>query len=306
MLIDFVHLGDAYLPELQAYAAFVQTAGHEARVHRKIETLPADAQVIWWMCGQVGSDLAARFPAAFQVHEYASASVPPLAWLKDRVKRTRQARPQYRIFQNDWVRRRMGFADQVPWEFRDMGLAPELLADSGKRAEPEFDFVYLGEMSRLRHFLPVFRAMAQSGARVLLVGEVPQALAPQLTGHAGLVCAGRVPHGDVPAQLRRARFGLNLVPDQLPYTQQTSTKLLEYCAAGLPVVSTDYPWVREFERRHGARFAYLPFRASVARYRSLLGDELRRQRLESPDLRELAWPRLLAGLKVWRQIGLLA
>ena len=307
MLIDFVHMGNAYLPELQAYAAFVQAAGHEARVHRQIETLPAEARLIWWMCGQVGKELARNYPAAFQIHEYASASVPPLAWVKDRVKRARQAQPQYRIFQNDWVRRRMAFADELPYEYRDMGLAPEFFADMGTRPKPEFDFVYLGEMSRLRHFLPVFQALAQVGARVLLVGELPQELSRQLTCNAGLVCTGRVPHGEVPAQLRRARYGLNLVPDQLPYTQQTSTKLLEYCAAGLLVVSTDYPWVRGFEQRRGARFAYVPFRSSVQQYQSLLGEDLlQQQRLVSPDLRDLAWPRLLAGLKVWRRIGVLA
>ena len=103
---------------------------------------------------------------------------------------------------------------------------------------------------------------------------------------------------DVPAGV------LNLVPDQLPYTRQTSTKLLEYCAAELPVVSTDYTWVREFERQHGARFAYAPFHADAAAYAALLGPALEQQRCVVPDVRTLAWPRLLAGLKIWQQLGL--
>jgi glycosyltransferase involved in cell wall biosynthesis len=304
MLIHFVHLGDAYLPELQAYAAYVRATGHEAQVHRQIDTLPNDAAVLWWMCGQVSSDLAKRYPAAFHIHEYASTSVPPLAWLKDRVKRLRQPRPQYRIFQNDWVRQRMGFGDAVPYEFRDMGIAPEFFDVQQATAEPEFDFVYLGEMRRLQHFLPVFDGIAQAGKSVLLVGDVPADLGRQLKLHARLSVTGRVPHSDVPAQLRRARFGLNLVPNQLPYTRQTSTKLLEYCAAGLPVVSTDYVWVREFEQQHGARFACIPFHADAAAYGALLGPALEQQRCVVPDVRTLAWPRLLAGLKIWRQLGL--
>ena len=79
MLIHFVHLGDAYLPELQAYTAYVRAAGHEAQVHRHIDTVPRNAAVLWWMCGQVNSEMAKRFPGAFQIHEYASTSVPPLA-----------------------------------------------------------------------------------------------------------------------------------------------------------------------------------------------------------------------------------
>lgn len=304
MLIHFVHTGDAYLPELQAYAAFVQAAGHQAQMHHQVGTLPSDAAVLWWMCGQVSTELAQRYPAAFQIHEYASASVPPLAWLKDRVKRWRQAVPHYRIYQNAWVRQRMGFSDAVPYELRDMGVSPVFFDTPAAPIEPEFDFVYLGEMRRLRHFLPVFDALALAGRRVLLVGQMPDDLRPRLQHHAKLSVTGRVPHSQVPALLRRARHGLNLVPDQRPYTRQTSTKLLEYCAAGLRVVSTDYPWVREFEHQHGARFAYIPFRATAAAYRAHLGLALDAQPLVVPDVRPLVWPRVLADLQIWRHIGI--
>lgn len=306
MLIHFVHTGDAYLPELQAYAAFVQAAGHQAQLHRQIQTIPADAAVLWWLCGQVSPQLTQRYPSAFHIHEYASASVPPLAWLKDRVKRWRQAVPQYRVYQNAWVRQRMGFGDAVPWELRDMGVSADFFDTPATPTEPEFDFVYLGEMRRLRHFLPVFDALADTGRRVLLVGQMPDELWPRLRRHANIETSGRVPHAQVPALLRRARHGLNLVPDQLPYTEQTSTKLLEYCAAGLRVVSTDYPWVRAFERQHGARFAYLPRRASAAAYQAELGPALDLLPLATPDMRPLAWPRLLAGLQIWRRLGIRA
>lgn len=306
MLIHFVHTGDAYLPELQAYVAFVEAAGHQAQVHRQIDTLPNDAAVLWWMCGQVSTGLAQRFPKAFQIHEYASASVPPMAWLKDQVKRWRQAVPQYRIFQNDWVRQRMGFADGVPCEFRDMGISGNFFADGPTNTKAEFDFVYLGEMQRLLHFLPVFDGLQQAGRQVLLIGQLPQELEQKLHPYSNITRTGRVPHDQVPALLRRARYGLNLVPDQLPYTRQTSTKLLEYCAAGLPVVSTDYAWVRSFEQQHGARFAYLPFQVEAARYCALLGSELEQQTLRVPDVQALAWPRLLAGMQIWRQLGVCA
>ncbi len=304
MLIHFVHMGDAYLPELQAYAAFVQAAGHQAQLHHHIDTVPADAAVVWWMCGQVSAEMAQRFPGAFHIHEYASASVPPLAWLKDRVKRWRQATPNYRIYQNAWVRQRMRFSDAVPSELRDMGLSPNFFDAPAAPGEPEFDFVYLGEMQRLWHFLPVFDALAQTGRRVLLVGQLPDDLRPRLQHHANLTVTGRVPHSEVPALLRRARYGLNLVPDQLPYTRQTSTKLLEYCAAGLQVVSTDYPWVREFEKQHGARFAYIPCRATAVIYKAHLGPALDAQPLVVPDVRPLTWPSLLADLQIWRHIGI--
>lgn len=304
MLIHFVHLGDAYLPELQAYVAFLQATGHQAQVHHQIASLPSDATVLWWMCGQVGPELAQRYPSAFQIHEYASASVPPLARLKDRVKRWQQAVPDYRIYQNQWVRERMGFDDALPYELRDMGVSPAFFAPPTVATEAEFDFVYLGEMRRLRHFLPVFDALAQTGRSVLLIGQLSDALRQRLPRQLNVSVTGRVPHEQIPMLLRRARYGLNLVPDQQPYTEQTSTKLLEYCAAGLQVVSTNYPWVRQFEQRYDARFAYLPWRADAAAYDTALGQALNQQFLRTPDVRSLAWPALLAQLQIWRELGM--
>ncbi len=306
MLIHFIHQGDAYLPELQAYAAFIQAAGHQSQLHRELDSVPSDAPVLWWLCGQVRPVQAMRHPKAFHIHEYASASVPPMAWLKDQLKCWCQATPQYRIFQNAWVQQRMGFHDAVPCEFRDMGISPSLLEPAPPSAAPEFDFVYLGEMRRLRHFLPVFEALANAELSVLLIGQLPDELLAQLADHDKLTVTGRIPHEQVPVMLRRARRGLNLVPDQLPYTRQTSTKLLEYCAAGLPVVSTDYAWVRDFERQHGARLAYIPFRATAASYLEYFQRIVQALPEPVPDLHPLAWPALLAGMPIWRHLGVQA
>ena len=304
MTIHFVHLGRAYMPELVAYVEFLHAAGHQAVVHRELKTVPAEAEVLWWMCGQVGVELASGFPKAFHVHEYASASVPPLAWLKDRIKRSRQAVPHYRIFQNAWVQSRMNFSDTVPYEFRDMGIDSTFFHSQPAVAAAEFDCVYLGEMRRLQHFLPVFDALSQIGRRVLLVGEVPNELRQRLKSFTNMSFTGRISHAEVPAQLRRARFGLNLVPDKLPYTRQTSTKLLEYCAAGLRVISTDYAWVRDFEQRHGGRFSYVPFNAGVADFCERFGAAFQSPGYVVPDVRALAWQHTLAGLQIWRKLGL--
>lgn len=304
MLIHYVRGGNAYLPELAAYAACLENLGHQAQIHRDGASVPGDAAVVWWLCGRVPHSAARRFPHAFQVHEYASASVPPWAWLKDRAKRASQPRPQYRLFQNAWVRARLGFADGVPCEFRDMGIAPAFFAAQGTPAAPEFDAVYLGDMRRLRHFIALLQGLEQAGLRTLLIGEPPPELRAAFAPLRHATLTGRVPHGAVPGLLRRAHFGLNLVPNQAPYHQQTSTKLLEYCAVGLPVVSTDYPWVRAFAQEHGARFAFLPRQAGAAQYARFFATPLDPAACTVPDLRALAWPRVLERLALWRTLGL--
>ena len=113
-------------------------------------------------------------------------------------------------------------------------------------------------------------------------------------------CTGHVSHADVPHQLRRARFGLNLVPNVLPYQQQTSTKVLEYCAAGLRVVSNAYPWVRYFMAQHNANFYLLNDDAqSLA---TSFGEGLGAYPYEVPDMRKLAWPEVLDALPLWHTI----
>ena len=154
MQVHFIHPGHSYLPELEAYTAHLRPWGHEARTHQNASTVPADARVVWWMCGRVHATDHQRFTRAFQVHEYASASVPPCAWAKDQIKRWTQPKPDYRLFQNEWVRQRLGFADNVPWEFREMGVSSTFLTPPTIQGAAEFDMVYLGDMVRLQHFLP--------------------------------------------------------------------------------------------------------------------------------------------------------
>lgn len=306
MLIHFVHTGNAYLPELHAYVDFIQVCGHHARVHQRVDTVPGDAKVVWWMCGLVTHQAQRRFPNAFHIHEYASASTGRLCHLKDIYKRWVQPQPDYRIFQNEWVHARLGFRDALPLEYRDMGVTPQFFSRDTPSSGPDFDCVYLGEMQRLFHFLPLFERLAQCRRTVLLIGQLPEALRSYFDTQSNVSAIGRVSYAEVPALLKRARYGLNLVPNQLPYTQQTSTKLLEYCASGLNIVSTDYPWVRRFERQHDASFFFVPFRPSANGYPDLFGPTLDLQTYRTPSLCALAWPRVLKRMEVWQVLGLSA
>ena len=304
MQVHFIHPGHSYLPELEAYTAHLRPWGHEVCTHQNASTVPADARVVWWMCGRVRATEHHRFAQAFQVHEYASASVPPCAWAKDQIKRWTQPKPDYRLFQNEWVRQRLSFADDVPWEFREMGVSSTFLTQPQPDDAAEFDMVYLGDMVRLRHFLPVFEGLEQAGMRTLLIGSMPAPLQRQFQAFKHITVTGKVAHHEVPAQLRRARCALNLVPDQIPYSEQTSTKLLEYCAIGLPVISTDYRWVRNFAASNKAAIAYLPDQTSVSTYADFFRKTRDMASMPSPDMGGWAWPHTLARLNIWKAAGL--
>lgn len=304
MLIHFVHTGNAYLPELHAYVEFIQSTGNHARVHREVDTVPNDAEVIWWMCGLVAFQARRRFPKAFHIHEYASASIGRLCHFKDIYKRLLQATPDYRVFQNEWVCARLGFRDTVPFEYRDMGVTPQFFQKETLSRVRDFDCVYSGEMRRLKYFLPVFEGLARSGRTVLLIGQLPDAIRDYFDTQSNVTTVGRVSYTEVPQLLIRASYGLNLVPSQLPYTQQTSTKLIEYCAAGLKIVSSDYPWVRRFEQQNEASFYFIPYLNSAKTYSEIFGDALDLQPYRTPKLHNLTWPLILNRMRVWQAIGI--
>lgn len=291
--VHFIRGGGSYLPELQAYAAHLEALGCASTLHGDTGTVPADAAALWWICGRVPADATKKWPNAFHVHEYASASVPPAAALKDRLKRWTHPAPHHRVFQSEWVRNRMGFADGVPYSLRDMGVPRSFLAAQARGA-PEFDLVYLGETSRLAAFAPALKAIRDAGLSLLVVGAIDdwlQALAGSAT------CTGRIAQDRVPGQLLRARAGLNLMPDRLPFSEQTSTKVLEYLAVGLPVVGNAYAWFGRAAAEHPGRLRALDvldanaWRAAMASLPSRLA--------ERGHLAALAWESRLRGLAVW-------
>ena len=300
--VHFVHTGAAYMPELTAYAAHLAKLGHHSVVHRDPARVPMDADIVWWLCGRVNAAQAHRLRHSVQVHEYASASVGRWPALKDRFKRWTQPQPQHRLFLNDWVRTRLGFDDGVPSGLRDMGVPAGFLQAQAQSA-PEYDLVYLGEMGRLLACLPALQAIAQAGLSLLLVGDVPPALQALVRHFPKVHCSGRVPQSAVPAQLLRARAGLNLMPLRLPLTEQTSTKVLEYLAVGLPVLSQRYAWAEQIAAQHPGRLRLVDAAERVDAWRQALQD-LPAPQSDRSALQALAWPERLARLPIWAELGL--
>lgn len=300
--VHFVHTGPAYMPELAAYEAHLAALGHHSLRHSDPAAVPMDADVVWWICGHVSAHHSHRLRRSLQVHEYASASVGRWPALKDLVKRWNTTRPDHRIFLNEWVRNRLGLDDSVPCSLRDMGVPPAFLQATVTRPV-DHDLVYLGEMGRLRAFLTVLQAISQAGLKLLLVGQVPKDLEGFMRLTPGITCTGRLDQQQVPAQLLRARAGLNLMPDRLPLSQQTSTKVLEYLAVGLPVLSNDYAWARAVATRYPDRVRLIRDTRLPERWTEAMA-QLPDRVEDRSSWQGLAWPEQLAALPVWPALGL--
>jgi len=115
MLFHFVNNDQVHLSVINAYSKFLLSHDHQVIQHSNSLTVPANASVVWWFCGHVPPREANRLCLGFQVHEYHRASSPPYAWLKDQFKHWTNPLPDFRIYQNGWLRENMAFSDSVPY-----------------------------------------------------------------------------------------------------------------------------------------------------------------------------------------------
>lgn len=256
MKIAFIHNHQAFLPELAAYRLFFEKQNIETCISEYGEEKQSGADVYWYLMG--------FYPRAMHknkliIHEFSSASVPPWRKLKDFIKSRLTPRPQFRLYLNEYVREQMHIHDEVPFGYRDMGIA-DLFFQYPVPAEKEFDFIYSGNLAaqrKLDTLLKVFDRGALQNKTILLLGNDVDRIADGFRDCKNIFFQPAVSWEEVPAQLARARYAINYIPDEEPYNAQTSTKFLEYAAMKIPVISTNYFWISEFQERYGGNYFLL-------------------------------------------------
>lgn len=285
-MISFVKTS-AYLPEYNAYGEYCDSKNIRYEFVENVYDASPSASVVWQICG-----LPKRPKSkSINVHEYQSLSTPPLSTLKDSLKTSFNFRPDYRVFLNKHIHQNLNFRDSVPYIFRDMGVHASFF--KRKQDSPEYKFVYAGSLTGSRRSDQMLEMLAQTGEKSLIIGTPPNGVSERR--YDNITFTGRVAYSEVPNLLLNAEHGVNYIPDIYPFNIQTSTKLLEYCAAGLKIVSTSYQWARQFESNYGGKFFYLS-------NNSINLNKLEKFEFKTPDVRELEWQKLLAESMVFEKI----
>ena len=279
MQIVFIHRSKAFLPELDAYTRYFNQQGIQTTILTNLEKdVPADVE--WYFMGTYS-----KRKAVVTIHEYASASVPPVASLKDLVKRKINAKPDFRIFNNDYVRQQLAFRDTIPEGIRDFGIDPEpVQIATGKK---EYDFVYTGSVAAHRKLGALCRCFTHGALRehsLLILSNQYEPLVKQMSSHRNIIFAGPVPHREVRNYLMKAAYGINYTVDEPPFNHQTSAKLIEYAAAGLPVITNSYAWVNAFEQKSGGAFFMIDNDFS-----NLTWEQVNNFNYKRPDLSGWTW-----------------
>ena len=96
---------------------------------------------------------------------------------------------------------------------------------------------------------------------------------------------GRVERNQIPEYYSKCKVGLNFTPNIHPLNLQSSTKTIEYCAAGLGVLSSKYKWINNFEIDKKANFMWindLKNKSDFDKFDFII-----------PDVRDLSWTNIL-------------
>jgi glycosyltransferase involved in cell wall biosynthesis len=193
------------------------------------------------------------------IHEYASASVPPFSKLKDSIKKLINAQPDYRLFNNEYVQQQFQQNDHVPFGIRNYGIrshANVVLPSPQKK----YDFVYVGTLDKSRQPELLLNCFATGLLRhhsLLVLSRNYHSLSSRYAAAGNITFKGPIPYNEVYSHIQQARFGINYMPDVAPYNVQTSAKFIDYAACRLPVVTSDYAWVRNFQNSYGGNYFYL-------------------------------------------------
>lgn len=247
----------ALLPDIDAYVKYLNQddffQAYDSRDLVEGDYNPQDFDAIWEFKGLGGE----RPDNQLLIHEYASLSTGRFAKTKNLVKSLRNPKPDLRVFLNQDVRDGFYFRDGIQEIFRDMGVDQQFI--NVPTPKKEYDFIYMGSISKEREidrFLHSFAKRKQG--KLHLVGTIEDdEIYTAYKDHPDITFVGRVDYKDIPEIASKAVYGINYIPNKYPYTLQTSTKMLEYSALDLKIISTDYKWARNFEAKHGSKFYYL-------------------------------------------------
>ncbi|BEP48274.1 hypothetical protein GmRootV116_19700 [Variovorax sp. V116] len=131
------------------------------------------------------------------------------------------------------------------------------LVDKYKKSDKDFDLVYSGSTGRPGVYDAIGK-IAKLGLSIAVVGNSDKdACEFSSLSNGQISFFGRVSLEESYKIMARARFGLNFTPNVYPFNIQDSTKVIEYCALGLGVVTNKYEWVTCFEKSISAKFMNL-------------------------------------------------
>lgn len=281
------------MPEIVAYKEYFSKKNFLTSETNTANEIIEKPDILWKIMG-----LDLTNPGIPVIHDYASLSTGLFPHFKNFIKSNFNVKPSLRLFLNEEVRSQFNFSDDIPYIIRDMGIHKSFFRQ--KKKVKKFDFVYLGSVSKERDTqkLLFFFSKKLRSHTLLIIGEVPNELLEIIKFSSNIYLTGRVPLNEVARLASQARYGINYMPNKYPFNIQTSTKLLEYCALGLKIITTEYEWVNNFEQKNQSSFFKL--KVDLSNFEI---NEIENFNFITPNLEELEWNKLFDGIGLFEKIN---
>ncbi len=280
----------AYCPEIYAYRDFFI---RKYNIHFEIVfsnnltdlfNFSADAYII-----KMGLDpfwLKNNQKKSIIVHDYASCSTGKFPIVKNYIKAKLNRKSDIDLFLNNKVRQEFKYLTSSTSFIRDMGV-DNFFFYNGEYKDPLL-CVYSGMIRNTRIFHSLMEGFVNSNLKLIVVGQPDDIVWSHYKTMNNIEFIGKQSRQVTAEVQKRATYGINLTENLYPYSFQTSTKLLEYCASGLKIVSTYTPWVYTFMRNRGAKFN--------------ITDDFSENNIKSyyyttPDVYDLVWDKVLSDSK---------
>lgn len=266
---------NAFLPESYAYRDFFRGQDYQCELVEKGASSALDYDAIILFHGF--HPFWKKYPK-FVIGEYHSLSVGRYSRFKDALKRLLNVRSDLYIFLNEDVRKKLWFSKRTNYITRCMGYSKSDF-ERFKNNKKLFDVVYCG--SYRLGLWDELKRLADLGLKIAVVGSDVPFLHPKLTSF------GRKSPQEAREIISQSRLGLNYTPDISPLNIQDSTKVIEYCAAGLGVITNRYQWVNDFEKERSATFLSLDDIDSI--------DDINNYKFIIPDVSDLSWDVIMSS-----------
>lgn len=256
MIVNIYKNSKSYSPEVYAYKKYLEDNEFKVNiVHSNNDFINNDIDLKF-----MGFEPFFSKPknSKITIHEYNSMSVPPYAKTKNFLKKFLNGRPDGRIFLNNSIKYRFRFSDNVKHIFRDMGVDKAFFNVKKLKTKKKYDLVYSGSINARSGLVNCLSRLADIGLKILVVGNIENKIFKSLKDKKNnLIFTGQIERTKLPELYSQCICGLNFTPDIYPFNFQTSTKTLEYCAAGIGVVSSKYYWSESFAFSNFGQFLWL-------------------------------------------------
>lgn len=262
----------AFLPEAYAYRDYFRKNGYLCEFVDKGSKKALDFDAIILFHGF--HPFWKKYPS-FIIGDYNSLSTGRLNKFKNILKRIVNVRSDLNVFLNEDVRKNMFFSRKINYVIRGMGYFEKNNYNISDKKN--FDIIYCGSL-RPGVLKEVYR-LADLGFLIALVGI------DHKYQHLNIKNFGRVNPTEAKNLISQAKYGLNYTPNIFPLNIQDSTKVIEYCAAGLGVITNRYKWINDFESITGGKFISLN---EIEKY-----EDIENFDFFVPNIENISWERIL-------------